>query len=324
MLARIALRRVAPCSLLITFLALSGCATIPTEVATYRQTLRHESVDGLDMAYFEAGPVSGQTIVLLHGLPTSSYLYRNVAKVLGERGYHVIVPDLIGYGASAKPSDTAQLAFARQAERLNLLFNRLHVSHATFVVHDMGGIVGWELLSAHPQLFDRLLILNTTAYQRGFNPPPEMKQLAGSMGGMMSFMMQGQLLGPKLTRKFFRQFTAHPERLTKADINQYWWPIHEGTTRSMRYMARNFNTLIAEFPRYQTALKNFKGPTRILWGTQDKVLEFGTIAPQFARDLETPPDRIQAVEDSGHFIQEDHPEAVVRAIETLMQAPIDR
>lgn len=304
--------------ILSVLLALMGCASIPKSVETYRESLNFYEVDGNKIAYLDKGLKTGQVIVLLHGLPSSSYLYRNIVEPLVGKGYRVIAPDFLGFGASDKPQDPTAYAFEAHARRTFSLLNHLGIEKANFVVHDMGGMIAWEMLGINPNRFERILILNTTAYAEGFTPPAKMKMLGGFFGGPMSRMMEGSLMGPMTIRQFLGEFTAQPEKLSNDDIDQYWWPVHEGTTTSMRLVAKNFDAIVAKFPRYQTALKSFNGPVVLLWGMEDKVLNYEKISAQFARDLRIPANRASAIENAGHYLQEDQPEVVVNKILELV------
>jgi len=189
---------------------LFGCASVPDNVLDYRKTLNYVNVDERNLAYLERGPANGPVIFLMHGLPTSSYLYRNVIDSLAAKGNRVIAPDFLGFGASDKPTDVANYDIATQARRTLALMDRLNISHANLVVHDMGGIIAWEMLGLQPGRFDRILIMNTTAYTQGFEPPFEMKMLGGMFGGMMAGMMENSATGPMLTKKFVSGFMGHP------------------------------------------------------------------------------------------------------------------
>ena len=298
-----------------------GCASIPDNVETYRKTLAYTKVDEHQLAYLDRGPATGPVILLLHGLPTSSYLYRNVIEALVVKGNRVIAPDFLGFGASDKPAEAAQYDMAAQARRTLMLLDQLKVSKANLVVHDMGGPVAWEMLGMQPRRFERILVMNTTAYSEGFDPPFEMKMLGGMFGGVMAGMMESSAVGPVMTRKFIKDFMAQPQQLSDADADQYWWPLHEGANRPMRHIAGNFDGVMAQFPRYQGYLKSFDGPVFLLWGTQDKVLRYDRIGSQFQRDMKIGKERTRPLEAASHFVQEDAPQAVSETILQMIATP---
>lgn len=301
----------------------NGCASMPASVQAWRAGLSTATTpDGQRLAYLDAGPRDGEVIVLTHGLPTNSYLFREVIPALTSHGYRVVAPDLVGFGASSKPGEEAQYGFPRQAERLLALLDELKVDRFSLVVHDLGGLVSWELLAQQPHRVARLLVLNTTAYAKGFNPPPQMRQLGGALGGVMGAMMSGALLGRSLTGTFIGDNTAHPDRLDQGAVESFWWALHEGATVPMRAVAKNFDGIVAGFPRFQEALRRFEGPAMLLWGVRDRVLHFEEIAPQFAADLRLPPSRVRSIPDAGHFLMLDHPEVVSATLLELMALPV--
>lgn len=307
---------------LVVFIA--GCAAHrPASVERWRTRLGSKSLrDGERMAYLDLGPREGEVIVLLHGLPTNAYLYHRVAADLAKTGYRVIAPDLVGFGASSKPVASSAYAFGLQADRLLELLDSLGVARFTFVVHDLGGLVGWELLDKQPARVSRLLVLNTTAYA-DFRPPVQMRMMAGPMGGMMSGMMGGGTMGHSLTATFIKDNTGSPGKVDDALVESFWWPLHEGATRPMHTMATSFARAQAEFPRYQAALRRFSGPALVLWGARDKILRFDSIAKKFGVDLRLPPESVRRIPDAGHFLMIDRPEILVSTIVELMQHAVE-
>ena len=304
---------------LLVILLSTGCTTIPKSVKDYRATLKSEKVDGYNMTYVDKGPQDGEVIVLLHGIPTSSYLYRNIVTPLTQKGFRVVAPDYIGFGGSDKPDNGDVYKFENQADRTIRLLNSLKIPKAHFVVHDMGGLIAWEMMKKNSDIFQSLLILNTTAYADGFNPPSEMKMMGGVMGSVMSSMMENSLTGPFLMEKFLSDYMVHSERLSKDDIDQFWWPAHEGTTYPMRYIAKDFDNITSKFPAYQRQLKKFDKPTFVLWGEKDRVLNFEKISAQLQKDLRIPQNQISSVKDAGHFIQEDASQIIVEKIFEITQ-----
>jgi haloalkane dehalogenase len=116
----------------------------------------------LRMAYVTAGPESGPAVVLLHGEPTWSFLYRTVIPVLAGAGLRVVAPDLVGFGRSDKPTQPDDHSFARHVEWTRaLLFDVLRLSEVTLVGQDWGGLIGLRLVAEHPDRFARVVAANT-------------------------------------------------------------------------------------------------------------------------------------------------------------------
>jgi haloalkane dehalogenase len=122
----------------------------------------YESVgDDLRMAYVQAGPADGTPVLLLHGEPTWSYLWRSVIPPLAEAGCRVIAPDLIGFGRSDKPAEVADHSYARHVEWMRRFVAALNLKDVTLVGHDWGGLIGLRVLAGQPETFARVVVTNT-------------------------------------------------------------------------------------------------------------------------------------------------------------------
>ncbi|WP_020668898.1 haloalkane dehalogenase [Amycolatopsis nigrescens] len=113
-------------------------------------------------AYVEAGPPDGPVVLLLHGEPTWSYLYRKMLPVLADAGLRAIAPDLVGFGRSDKPAEIADHSYARHVEWTRALaFDALDLRDVTLVGQDWGGLIGLRLAAEHPDRFARVVAANT-------------------------------------------------------------------------------------------------------------------------------------------------------------------
>ena len=132
---------------------------------------RYADVGGLRLAYVEAGPPAGQPVLLLHGEPSWSFLYRKVIPVLAGAGLRAIAPDLIGFGRSDKPAEVADHTYARHVEWIRALaFDALGLSGVTLVGQDWGGLIGLRLVAEHPGRFARVVAANTFLPTGDTNP----------------------------------------------------------------------------------------------------------------------------------------------------------
>jgi haloalkane dehalogenase len=119
-----------------------------------------ETSDGLRMAYVDEG--DGPVVLLLHGEPSWSYLYRTMIPVLVAAGLRVVAPDLIGFGRSDKPSEQDDYTYARHVEWLrSVLFDALDLQEIVLVCQDWGGLLGLRLVAEHPDRFARVVAANT-------------------------------------------------------------------------------------------------------------------------------------------------------------------
>jgi haloalkane dehalogenase len=118
--------------------------------------------DGLRMAYIEAGPADGPPVLLLHGEPTWSFLYRRVIPILVRAGARVLAPDLIGFGRSDKPADLADHSYARHVDWVRAFaFDALDLHGVSVVGHDWGGLIGLRVATEHADRIARIVATNT-------------------------------------------------------------------------------------------------------------------------------------------------------------------
>ena len=116
----------------------------------------------LRVHYVDFGLRSGEVVLLMHGEPSWSYLYRTMIPVLAEAGYRVIAPDLVGFGRSDKPTQQSDYSYARHVEWMrSLLFGHLDLTGITMFCQDWGGLIGLRLVSESPERFDRVCVGNT-------------------------------------------------------------------------------------------------------------------------------------------------------------------
>jgi haloalkane dehalogenase len=116
----------------------------------------------LRVAVLDEGPANGETVLLLHGEPSWSFLYRRMIPVLTAAGLRVVAPDLVGFGRSDKPVDRAAYSYAGHVEWMRqALFDGLDVRGATLVGQDWGGLIGLRLVAEHPDRFARVVVANT-------------------------------------------------------------------------------------------------------------------------------------------------------------------
>ena len=121
-----------------------------------------ETSDGLRVAVLDEGPRDAPAVLMLHGEPTWSYLYRKMVPVLLEAGFRCAVPDLVGFGRSDKPVRDEDYTYARHVEWMrSVLFDGLDLQDVTLVCQDWGGLIGLRLVAEHPDRFARVCAANT-------------------------------------------------------------------------------------------------------------------------------------------------------------------
>jgi len=147
---------------------MSGMETIRTpderfeNLPGYTFAPNYADVDGLRVHYLDEGPRDGAVVLLMHGEPSWSYLYRKMIPVLTDTGLRCIAPDLVGFGRSDKPTAREDYTYAAHVEWMRaLLFDAIGLTDATLVGQDWGGLIGLRLVGEHPDRFARVVAANT-------------------------------------------------------------------------------------------------------------------------------------------------------------------
>jgi len=216
-----------------------------------------------NLHYIDEG--SGQPILMLHGNPTWSFYYRNLIQTFKPK-FRTIVPDHVGCGLSDKPQDYAY-TLENHIQNTYKLIRFLDLKKIILVVHDWGGAIGFGLVTRYPELFDKIVILNTAAYPSPHIPPT------------INLLRQGRF-GEWLTRKFNlfawpATFMTTEKPLPKAIKQGYLLPYNSWNNRVAVARFVQDIPMDKSHPTFQTLseiedkLKTLKHPKLILWGGKD-------------------------------------------------------
>lgn len=263
---------------------------------------RHVTVGEVKLHYLEAG--MGPPVVLLHGWPTSSFLWRDVIPPIAERN-RVIALDLPGFGRSDKPLG-ASYSFRYFDEILEGALAALGIEKTSLVVHDLGGPVGLYWASRRLERIERLALLNTLVYPR-VSWAVMLFVLALRLPGLRSFMVS-----PRGLRGAMRLGVADPARLSQEVYAEVQAPF---ATRDARraLVKTGINLSPKGFAALARRLPAFKGPVRIIYGERDRILpDVAKTMARVKRDL--PQAEVTALPDCGHFLQEERPEEIGRLL----------
>jgi len=258
--------------------------------------------DGMRLAHLDEG--EGPTLLLIHGEPTWSFLWRKVMPPLLEAGYRCVVPDLPGFGRSDKPTDLSWYSFERHAAALADLVTELDLKEATAVVHDWGGPLGLYVSSVvEPERFDRLVAMNTGAFnghQQMSDSWHEFAEFVTANEDLPIEPLIGGATSTDITEDVMRGYTAPFD------------------TPESKAGARAFPSLIptspeapgaAEGQETMNVLVADERPSLLLWGVDDPALPLDPVgrAVQLLFPRAAP---LTEVEGASHFLQEDRGEFV--------------
>jgi haloalkane dehalogenase len=274
-------------------------------------------VDGVALSVVDAGPRSPRAVVLLHGNPAWSYLWRRFVGPLAGAGHRVVVPDHAGFGLSDKPTDPAYHSLDRHVENLRAALRALDVRHATLALHDWGGPIGMAWATREPARVERILACNTVAFSprrkhafsrwHAFFASPAGYQMGVALNLVQSSAMR------------FGVRTSLPSHVRAV----YRWPMRE---KGGRIAAGRFVQMVPNGPDHPEAAtmrateaafpQIAHVPIHVLWADRDPVMP-----PRHAERWHERGLRIESIEhvapDAGHFWQEDAPESFLPRIMAL-------
>lgn len=270
-------------------------ATKPT-YADFRKLQKAFKSENGNIKYIDRG--EGEVIVLLHGVPTSGWLYRKMIDSLVAKNYRVIVPDMLGFGSSDSPKGYDIYTPDQHGQRLLALMDYLKVDNWTHVFHDAGGLWTWELFKLAPDRINKLVVLNSIIYEEGFNPPMRFER--GVFTKLSMSFYRSKLTNKTIMKKLFKNALME-NNLNANEVEGYRRPLLEGKTRSLYTF---FSSTCNDLPDYRNVLKNINIPVMVVWGKHDKMLLWNPMQDDVVKDLKIKPHNIHVIE-AKHYIQEE-------------------
>ncbi len=262
---------------------------------------RFVEVGGLTVHYVDQG--SGEPVLMLHGEPTWSFLYRKMIGPLA-RTHRVVAPDFVGFGRSDKPADPSDYSFQLHADTLWGFVQKLGLANITLVVHDWGGMIGLWFAGQNPHLVKRLVILNT-GLPTGKKPPEAFMR-------WREFVQNTPDLPIDLVIKMG---LFHPEAVTDRVIAGYTAPFPDGTFKAG---ARAWPLMVPIAPdspvavynqKTRDALAHWEKPALVLFSDKDPISKGADAF--FRRLIPTAADQPEiTIADAGHFLQEEKGEQI--------------
>ena len=271
-----------------------------------QQTFKSE--DGT-IKYIDRG--EGEVILLLHGIPTSGWLYRKMIDSLVQKGYRVVVPDMLGFGSSDSPKGYDLYNPESHCKRLLDLMDHLQINNWTHLFHDAGGLWTWELFKMAPNRIQKLVVLNSIIYEAGFDPPMRFEK--GVFTKLSMSFYSNKLTNRTIMKKLFKNGLMQ-NNLTANELEGYKKPLIEGKTNALYTF---FSSTCNSLPDYRETIKNIEVPVMIIWGKHDKMLRWNPIAEAVTNDLKIQPENIHVI-DAKHYIQEESTDEILRYIEAFI------
>lgn len=273
-------------------------APAPSSIAHYRSAV----IDGVRIAYVEAGPKDAPVVLLLHGFPTSSHQYRRLIPLLADR-YRVIAPDYPGFGESDAPDPAHfEYSFAHYANLIDDLSGRLGATRYALYLFDYGAPVGYRLALKHPERVSALIIQNGNAYEEGLGKfwdpiKADWAQRSPATRAALAF-----LVAPETTRFQYQDGMEDPSRIDPANW-RHDQPLLDrpGNQDIQLDLFRDYGSNVGLYPQFQAFFRKYRPPTLIVWGQNDMIFPAAGAEP-YRRDL---PDAEVHLLNTGHFALED-------------------
>jgi pimeloyl-ACP methyl ester carboxylesterase len=321
----------------------SADISAPT-VEMAQTTYKTMKIEGLDIFYREAGSPSNPTLLLLHGFPTSSHMFRKLIPELSEQ-YHVIAPDYPGYGNSSMPSvEEFDYTFDHMASIVEQLLNKKKIEKYSMYVMDYGAPVGFRIASANPEKIESLIIQNGNAYNEGlennFWEPikaywKDRKAVNKGLDNSWWKNIKAAYKQPNMVNEDALRFL-----LTKgATTWQYTNGVRdtskvgfdainedqrlldrEGNEAIQLQMFYDYGTNPALYPEWQAYFRKYQPATLIVWGDKDEIFPSAGAHP-YKKDLQNLEFHLL---DTGHFVLEEDGKQVANYMKAFLNKNVKR
>lgn len=295
---------------------LLGSGTWAEAMSLDRPSYNRAEIGEVSIFYREAGPKDAPTILLLHGFPSSSHMFRDLIPKLAQE-YHVVAPDYPGFGQSSAPDAVGyDYDFATLAETIDALTQDLGIESYTLYMQDFGGPVGLRLAQKHPERVEGLIIQNATFHAEGWNPD--------IVAQFAPFWAERTAETEQPLRTFFKpettqwQYTHGSSRSDQVSPDA-WVSDQAGLDRpgnseiQLEYLW-NYQDNIARYPSWHEYLEQTQPDTLVVWGRNDP---FFTQAGVTALRAILPEAEVNFY-DAGHFALETHAPEIAEEILRFM------
>ena len=309
------------------FLSLVAIALIATTASSWAQdaasavTYRTADVDGVKVFYREAGPPDAPTVLLLHGFPTSSHMFRDLLPKLADR-YRVIAPDYPGYGFSdAPPIGEFRYTFDRLTDVIERFTEQLGLARYSLYLQDFGGPVGFRLAARRPERVEALIVQNAVAHAEGLSEAmAPARRFWANRNAETEQAMRG-LLTLETTKFQYLHGAARPERISPDS-----WMLDQalldrpGNAEIQLALLYDYQHNLARYADWQAYLRERQPPMLIVWGVNDP---FFTVAGATAYKRDVPEAELHFF-GGGHFLLEEYAAEVAGIIRTFLAATVAR
>lgn len=275
-----------------------------------------ERIDGMEIFYREAGTPGQPQLVLLHGFPTSSHMFRDLIRELGD-DFHIIAPDFPGYGMSSAPAhDEYEYTFGNLAAVVNELLERKGFDNYVLYVMDYGAPVGYRIATTHPDRVAGFVVQNGNAYVEGLSDFWDPIKAYWASGGQEERDALRAFLTIDATKWQYLTGVRNAEVISP-DNWQVVQPLLDrpGNQEIQLDLFYDYRTNPELYPQWQAYFRQYQPPMLIAWGANDPIFPESGAHP-YLRDL---PNAELHVLDTGHFALEEDGELIASLIRDFMR-----
>lgn len=276
---------------------------------------RNVDVEGFNVFYREAGPKDAPTLLLLHGFPSSSHMFRDLIPLLADR-FHIVAPDLPGFGQSdMPPREKFSYTFDNIARVIDRFTEIIGLEKFAIYVFDYGAPTGFRIAAKHPDRITAIISQNGNAYEEGLSDGWNPIQAYWKDPSEPNRAALRQFLAPETTRWQYTHGVSDASLISP-----------DGYTLDSSYLARpgsdevqldlfgDYKSNVALYPKFQEYLRTHKPPLLAVWGKNDPFF-LPPGAEAFKRDN---PNATVTFFDTGHFALETHADEVASAIKNFL------
>jgi len=294
----------------------TAVAAEPKSTVAVTQTLHKTiNIDGVEIFYREAGPADAPTILLLHGFPTSSHMFRNLIPALSDK-YHLVAPDYPGFGNSAQPAiETFDYTFDYLAKIIERLIAALGIQKYSLYLMDYGAPIGFRLAAKYPDQVQSLIVQNGNAYEEGLREfwdpirvywkdrtPKNAEPLAG-------------FIAPDGVKWQYTHGVRNVQTISPDNWNVDLRHLsREGNPAIQLALFYDYQNNVPHYPEWQAYFRKHQPPTLIVWGKNDHIFPPEGAYP-YQRDLKNLEFHLL---DTGHFALEEDGQVIAKTMRKFL------
>lgn len=298
-------------------LGIAASAEPASHPSTHATTYKFIDINGLKVFYREAGPATAPTILLLHGLPSSSREFDTLIPLLADR-YHLVAPDYPGFGHSdAPPPDKFNYTFQNVTNVIDEFTQALGLNKYALYLHDYGGPIGFRLAVAHPDRVTAIIVQNAVGHTDGL----DQKRWAGARAFWADRAKYEDQFRQRLTSLESAKArhignSPHPERYSP-DLwdDEFAYLSKPGIAQIQVDLFYDYRTNVAAYPTWQDYFGTHKPPMLVVWGKYDTSFALPEVEA-YKRDI---PNAEVQILDAGHFALDEAVDEIAANLRTFLE-----